>query len=105
MPFDGSDPETNYRTIRAELCEYSDVLGGKPELLIFNKIDLVPEQDRAGFFRELADKLELEHIPLCVSGLSGEGTEPMLERLWSEVHDVDGEAWSADSQANPTSPQ
>ncbi|MEE2719125.1 MAG: GTPase ObgE [Planctomycetota bacterium] len=105
MPFDGSDPETNYRTIRAELCEYSDVLAAKPELLIFNKIDLVPEQDRAAHFRELADRLELERVPLLVSGLSGEGTQPMLESLWSEVHDVDGGAWSADSQSNPTRPQ
>ena len=98
MPFDGSDPETNYRTIRAELCEYSDVLGSKPELLIFNKIDLVPQADREDYFRDLTERLGLDRVPLLVSGLSGEGTQPMLESLWAEVHGVEEDAWSADSK-------
>ena len=104
MPFDGSDPETNYRTIRAELCEYSDVLAAKPELLIFNKIDLVPEQDRRPLPRT-GRPAGTRAGAAAGQRPVGEGTQPMLESLWSEVHDVDGGAWSADSQSNPTRPQ
>ena len=95
MPFDESDPETNYRTIRGELSEYSDVLGAKPEMLIFNKIDLVPEQERAEYCSDLAKRLGLERMPLLVSGISGEGTEAMLERLWAEIHDDGSGGWGA----------
>lgn len=96
MPFDKSDPETNYRTIRSELSEYSDVLEAKPEMLIFNKIDLVPAEDRDAYCRELAERLGLDHVPLLVSGISGEGTEAMLERLWSDIHESDQDGWAAE---------
>ncbi|MDG2200254.1 MAG: Obg family GTPase CgtA [Phycisphaerales bacterium] len=93
MPFDGSDPETNYHTIRGELAEYSDVLGAKPEMLIFNKIDLVPEADRDTYCQDLSNRLGLDHVPLLVSGISGEGTEAMLERLWSDIHAAPRAVW------------
>jgi GTP-binding protein len=46
-PFDESDPVENYRAIRGELEAYSAELAAKRELVALNKIDLVPEPDRA----------------------------------------------------------
>ena len=86
MPFDGSDPVENYRTIRGELVAYSEVLDGKAETLVFNKIDLVPEADREAHCLEIAGKIGLEHVPLCTSGITGEGCVDLVEALWGEVH-------------------
>ncbi len=43
-PLDGSDPVRNYEMIRNELFEYSVPLAEKPEIIVFNKIDLVPDE-------------------------------------------------------------
>lgn len=86
MPFDESDPVENYRAIRGELVAYSEVLSGKPETLVFNKIDLVPEAEREAYCLEIAGRIGLDRIPLCTSGITGEGCEDLVEALWSEVH-------------------
>ncbi len=40
VPFDGSDPLTNYRTIRQELEHYSPALAARPEVAVVTKMDL-----------------------------------------------------------------
>jgi len=42
---DGRDPLEDYRRIHAELVAYSPALGGRPEIVVGNKIDLLDEQD------------------------------------------------------------
>lgn len=81
-PIDGSDPIENYRTIRAELAEYSPELAAKQELVVFNKLDLVPAAERAARVRELAAAIGVEGAPVATSGAAREGLAPMLERCW-----------------------
>jgi GTP-binding protein len=40
MPADGSDPIANYRSIRSELCQYSDELAKRPEVIAVSKAEL-----------------------------------------------------------------
>ncbi len=93
MPFDGSDPVENYRAIRRELGEYSETLAGKPETLVLNKIDLVPEAERASHLEALLEGLACSTTPLVVSGLTGEGVDVLLEKLWKEVHEEKSGGW------------
>lgn len=45
MPVDGSDPVDNAFTIIEELQRYSDKLADKPRWIVFNKLDLMSEED------------------------------------------------------------
>lgn len=83
-PMDGSDAARNYEIIRGELLNYSTELAEKPEIIVFNKIDLIPETDRAAAVRSMIGRLRLppdEH-PIVVSGVTGEGVPTMLEACW-----------------------
>ena len=82
-PLDGSDPVTNAEVIRGELQAFSEELAAKPELLVFNKIDLVPEADRAKLVNKIGNALRVpKDRRLSVSGATGEGLRDVLEACW-----------------------
>ena len=83
-PLDNSDPAENYDVVRKELLEYSVELAEKPELIVFNKIDLVPESQRAEIVKRLIAKLRLPRDvnPIQASGATSEGVREMLEACW-----------------------
>ncbi|MDI9404326.1 MAG: GTPase ObgE [Limnohabitans sp.] len=86
-PLDGSKPAENYRTIRSELHAFSPALAEKPELVVFSKIDLVPEEERAKRIRRLATEIGLgkDETPVVISAATGEGLRDMLERAYAVV--------------------
>ena len=79
-PEDESDPCENYRTIRNELGEYSKAMLDKPEIVVLNKIDLLPDDEKKQRIEDLSRNLELE--PLVASGGTGEGLTEILEACW-----------------------
>jgi GTP-binding protein len=86
-PLDGSRPSDNYRTIREELHAFSPTLAEKPELVVFSKVDLVPEEERAKRVRRLTTEIGLgkhEH-PVIISAATGEGIRELLERCYALV--------------------
>lgn len=91
-PVDGSDPAANYRIIRDELAAYSDELAAKPELIVINKIDLVPEDDRKKAITKLTKAMKRPRgapAPLIASGATGEGTREVLEACWKLLQQDD----------------
>lgn len=84
-PSDGSNPADNYRTIRAELAGHSPMLAEKDELIVLNKIDLLPEgETKSAVARLRADlKLGRDEEVLAISGATHAGTRELLEALWS----------------------
>jgi len=84
-PIDESDPVKNYQAIRTELQEYSIELAEKPEVIAFNKIDLVLEEDRADLIKRVIGGLRLPRgeEPLIISGATGEGVKELLEACWT----------------------
>jgi GTP-binding protein len=89
VPEDGTDPAENYRIIRAELSGYSQALTEKREVVVLNKLDLIPddaERDAAikAICREL--NLRLDKDVLVISGAARQGLHELLERLWRELH-------------------
>ncbi|MBT5136146.1 MAG: GTPase ObgE [Phycisphaerae bacterium] len=81
MPIDGSDPVTNYRTIRDELENYSTELAGKDELVVLNKIDLLPVDERDEAISTIVDELGLKEV-VFTSSATREGISDLLERSW-----------------------
>ncbi len=83
-PLDGSDPAQNYKTIRAELEAFSDVLADKREIIAANKVDLSTD-DKA--LRSLRRKLKGKEI-LPISGATHEGVQPLLDACWDLLVEV-----------------
>ncbi len=84
QPEDGSDPATNYKLIRKELAAYSPVLAEREEIIVLNKLDLLPASDRDDAVKRLRAKLKLgrEVEVLGVSAAARSGTRELLELLW-----------------------
>ncbi|HMN97182.1 MAG TPA: GTPase ObgE [Phycisphaerales bacterium] len=82
-PLDGSDPAENYRTVRGELAGYSAELSTKPELVVLNKIDLVPDEERSERIAAIAKAIGLAGEPCVISGAARENIAAMLERCWT----------------------
>ncbi len=80
MPTDGSDPAENYRRIRSELAQHSQILAQKPEVIIANKTDLDPDGRRLEDFQ---NKLDKQIHP--ISAVTGSGIKELTELLWQNV--------------------
>ena len=88
MPEDGSDPAENYRLIRKELYAYSPILAERDELIVLNKLDLLPtDKERQKAVKDLRAKLKLgrEVELIGISAAAKLNTRPMLEALWGMV--------------------
>jgi len=95
-PIDGSDPLDAYETIRGEILAYSTALAEKPELIVFNKIDLVPEDELEATLKRVTGRLGLDdHGYVRTSGATGKGTGTMLERCWSMLGAGREQGWTA----------
>ncbi|MBL4590801.1 MAG: 50S ribosome-binding GTPase, partial [Phycisphaerales bacterium] len=88
VPLDESSPAENYRAIRQELMDYSIELAEKPELIVLNKLDLVPEDEREDLVKQLRSDLQLDSGTdvFAISGATGIGTKFLLEALWTKLH-------------------
>jgi GTP-binding protein len=77
-PLDNSDPAENYEVVRKELLDYAVELAEKPEIIVFNKIDLMPENERAERVKKLIAKLRLPRDvnPILTSGGHRRGCGP-----------------------------
>jgi GTP-binding protein len=95
-PLDGSDPVANWRTIRRELMEFSAELAEKPELVVLNKVDLVPPEELTGRIERFAGAIGLRkgEAPPAISGATGQGVRPMLEAAWTLAERGPVAAWN-----------
>ncbi len=82
MPVDGSDPVSNYRAIREELVRYSEELAAKDEIVVLNKVDLLPPDERQEILSKIAANLQLDPVIVC-SGATREGVRDVLEHCWA----------------------
>ena len=93
-PIDGSDPAENYRAIRAELAGYGSKLDGKREIVVLNKADLLPADERENAAAELAAAIGVGPDLICLaSGATGDGVRPILETCWHAVERAPADRW------------
>ena len=85
MPTDGSDPAENYRAIRSELEQHSNILAQKQEIIVANKTDLDPDGETV---EELRKKLNTEVH--AISAVTGSGMKELSEFLWQKVKELKG---------------
>ncbi len=87
-PIDGSSPADNYRTVREEMSRYSPALAEKTELVVLNKIDLLPPEEVEERTRRLEGELNLDPRSgvMAISAAARTNLRPLLERLWAMLH-------------------
>jgi len=76
-------PLRDFDVINSELAGYSQVLAGKPQVVVLNKIDAMASDEVSMHQRAFRDRgIEL----LTVSAATGAGIDRVLELLWSHLH-------------------
>jgi GTP-binding protein len=73
------DPVAAYRVIRKELKAYSPELAGKPEVIAFNKTDLLSAESIEDKLKEF--KRRVRTTPLLVSGATTAGVPEAMKKL------------------------
>lgn len=76
-PIDGSDPVKSIESILHELQKYSDELYLKPRWLVFNKIDLMLEDDLQSRIEDILERLNWQGPVYSISAVTGAGTEQL----------------------------
>ena len=72
---EGRDPIEDYEAINAELMQYSPALAERPQLVAANKVDLDPDGEALGRFR---DYIAEKGLPLYeISAATGAGLRPL----------------------------
>lgn len=84
--YDGRSIVEQYRVLKHELEAYDPALVDKAALVVLNKIDAIPDEDRARLKQELlTDYPELKDQIRMISGVSGEGLKEFMLELWHLV--------------------
>jgi GTP-binding protein len=95
-PFDDSvDPVQQARAIVEELRKYDEELHAKPRWLVLNKLDMVPEAERAKRVKDFVKRYKWKGPVFEISALAREGLQPLIHAIWEHVS----------AQANPPMPE
>ena len=82
-PFDETaDPVAQARALIAELEKYDPELARKPRWLVLNKLDLVPENERAEKVRDLVSRLQWDGPVFEISAYTKTGCHELMEAIY-----------------------
>ncbi|MBY7855220.1 Obg family GTPase CgtA [Vibrio fluvialis] len=81
LPIDGSEPAQNALTIMDELEQYSEKLAKKPVWLVFNKADLMLEEEADEKIQEILEALAWEGSHFKISAVNKQGTAELCREL------------------------
>jgi len=85
-PFDPeTDPVREAHAIVAELEKYDPALAAKPRWLILNKLDMVPEAERASRVRDFVKRYKWKGPVYAISGLTHEGCTDLCRDIWQDL--------------------
>ncbi|GAB3659743.1 Obg family GTPase CgtA [Ramlibacter alkalitolerans] len=86
-PFDeGVDPVAQAKAIVAELKKYDPALHEKPRWLVLNKLDMVPQEERAARVKDFVKRFRYKGPVFEISALTREGCEPLIKAIWQHIH-------------------
>jgi GTP-binding protein len=81
-PLDGSDPVVTNQAILQELAAFNPELLNKPRLIVFNKIDMIPDNnEREKAIRRILKGLNWQDRYFAISAIKHEGTESLSYAL------------------------
>ncbi len=88
MPIDGSDPLENAKTIISEIEMHNEKLASKPRWIVFNKLDLLLEEEA----KELTDKiltgLDWQGEVHSISAFNKMGTEELTQKVMTFIEEL-----------------
>ncbi|MBU1308173.1 MAG: GTPase ObgE, partial [Gammaproteobacteria bacterium] len=85
LPADGSDPAENALTIVNELAKYSKKLAGKPRWLVFNKLDLVLEDELEDTIAKVTEALDWDGPVFSIAAASRNNTERLAADILNYI--------------------
>jgi GTP-binding protein len=97
-PIDESDPIENARIILGELEKYSEKLFNKPRWLVFNKVDLLDEEEAESRAKAIADALGWTDKYYLISAANRTGVTPLCWDVMSFINANPKEAEEAQKQ-------
>ena len=85
-PFDeGVDPVAQAKAIAGELKKYDAGLYDKPRWLVLNKLDMVPDDERAARVKEFVRRMRFKGPVFEISALTREGCEPLVKAIYQHI--------------------
>ena len=88
MPVDGSDPLENAKTIISELEQHNDKLAGKPRWIVFNKLDLLLEEEAEELTKSIIEGLDWQGEVYSISAFNKMGTEELCQKLMTFIEEL-----------------
>lgn len=88
LPTDGSDPVENALTIINELETYSPKLASKPRWLVFNKVDLMLEEEADELCQQIADQMGWEEDYYQISAFNKLGSAEICQDIMQFIEDL-----------------
>ena len=87
-PDPDADPVADARAIVAELARYDAALHAKSRWLVLNKLDLVPEDERAAKVKAFVRRYRWKGPVHAIAAISGEGCRPLVYAIqeWLDAH-------------------
>ncbi len=79
---EGRDPIADIEAITEELRSYSPQLAERPTIIVANKLDVLPPEERETITNKLKDRFEPEIPVIPISAATGEGIKDMLETAY-----------------------
>ncbi|STY79198.1 Obg family GTPase CgtA [Moraxella catarrhalis] len=87
QPIDESDPVANAQIILNELNKFSQELSQLPQILVLNKIDQIPNEQRDAVCQDIITRLGWTGEVFYTSTLTGEGVEAVKHHLMQVIED------------------
>ncbi len=84
-PFDGADPVALAKGIVKELRKYDESLYEKPRWIVLNKLDMVPEEERAARVKDFIRRMRWKGPVFSISALAHDGLAPMVQAIYEHV--------------------
>ena len=84
-PFDDTDPVQQAKAIVNELKIYDQDLYNKPRWLVLNKMDMVPEEDRARRVADFVKRYGWTGPVFEISALTRQGCEHLVQTIYQHV--------------------
>ncbi|OFC70726.1 Obg family GTPase CgtA [Alteromonas confluentis] len=91
LPADQSDPAENARKIIEELEKYSPKLAAKPRWLVFNKVDLLLEEEVEALCKEITEKLEWDGPVYQISAFQKMNTNALCHEIMNFIETLPAE--------------
>jgi GTP-binding protein len=103
---DDIDPVRDARAIVGELAKYDPALHAKPRWLVLNKLDLLPEDERAARVKAFVKAYRWKGPVYALSAISGEGTRELVFAIqnWLDANRPASPAAPADLDAEDAPP-